>query len=708
VKKEMWSLLGESVQESKLSIEELYDNLAQRVFLPEVETDSEKLVDYYISRENIVTKRFGYLSSMAEGSRADIDFIDKTTERMGLYERLLWNKLVHPPRNVFVIVGGVGCGKTMSVKFITGITENIPSHCEKCQERESLCQGKRLHILMDFNEIQYKYEQDFDSAYREFISDLSIRMSSNLSDTLELTDEFQFVGFWNNEIEKQHREGGLRYAFAIIVKEMYKRAGKGWKELADNAAIAIRKEVFEVIEEDPTLFLDYQCRLWRYVLEMIYGGRRCCVFIVLDNIDCASQALQTVVREVLISHQNRFGNTFVVCLRPETALSKPEGIAGNIIDFEPHCGPDPFDVVVDRLSRFVNNPDEFLKPEELAPDLENRILDLSKEIHKCLIDRKSRRIIRKFAESLVGTNIRNALIIATNLLKLRKEEHDFGPHEINRSLISLPFERYARSIKNPIENVFHVEGAPEGRLLVKPRILRFIRLGNKNTRNISEILTMLGSFGYGPKLICSACNEMMEPAHQLLYSNGKAKYSLDAFLSSENDLIMLTYAGIGYSEQLIYNLNYISMIMPDCVVESSGFPVLSGHRLLSRFRAEIWFLKYLNKIDSEETSELKSKYGISMYFENFGGTLMTWEIIKGVCESMGHLLLYLEVQRPEFIDNAELTIQMADVYKDIASLMNSSAQINEDVLGLKISDYDIPLPGSDKLRNELDLDAMIH
>jgi ABC-type oligopeptide transport system ATPase subunit len=684
-----------------MSVEKLLDNLAQRIFLPEM--DFETLLDYYVARTKLLNERFGYPSYMGVASQVETDIGDLTKKKMGLYEKLLWNKLVHPPQNVLFIVGGVGCGKTTSSQLIVGIMKDTPGHCrdfEKCQDKLPLCRRRRLHIIMDFDEIEYKYEQDFEEARQKFIYDLSTRMSSNLYGILKPEEKFEFIDFWNYEIERQYEEGSLQGAFSEIVNEMHYRIGFNWQKIIDDIAIDIRKEVFNKITEDPNLFLDYQCRFCRYVIERVYGGRRQCIFVILDNIDCASPALQAAVREVLVSYQKRFGNTFMVCLRPETLLAKPSGVAAYIIDIEPHCGPEPFDVVVDRLKRFVDNPAPFFRPGELEKELENHAHELAKEVYKHLTDKKSEKIVRKFIESLAGSNIRNALIMATNLLKLKIRERDFAPHELNRALISPPYERYSRSPLNPVENIFHVEGSPEGRLLVKPRILQSMRLDNRHTRTISELLTMCQSFGYKPEIICKACNEMMEPAHQLIISNAKIEYTLSDFLSSENDKFMLTYAGIGYADKLMYDLDYIQTVMFDCVVESSGFPILSGHGLLQRFRAVVAFLNELNKVDRKETLELKMMHGKDLYISNFGETMLTWEIIKDVCTSIWHVILFLESHQPKYLKNVELRSQMTELYKDIANIMNVATQGDKEVLGKQVGSYPIPKPLSQLLQDE--------
>lgn len=702
-KRKIWAILGDSPRDSKMSEEKLFDILAQRVFLPRM--DYETLSEYYIQRNEPVGQRFGYPSETSSSVTIFAPHKSLPRNKMGPYERLLYNKLVNPPQNVLFIVGGVGCGKTMTSHLLSGILKNSPQHCsdkERLREKPIDCQEKRLHVLIDFDELDYIQISNFEEAYLRFVTDLSDLMSSNLYGTLEIDDTFEFIDFWNSEINRQQAEGSLNFAFSRIQNEMQFRVGSGWRNLVGSIAIKHRKEIFELIRSDPRLFLDYQCRFWRYVLDRVYKKKRQCVFVILDNIDRASPALQAAIREIVISHQKRFNNTFVVCLRPETLASKPRGAATNVIDVEPHCGPQPFDVVVDRLKRFLDTPSLFFEPNELSKEQEEHAIELSKKVFEYLCDKKRGKILREFMESLVGANIRNALIMATNLLKLKMEDYELGPYELKRALISPPYRRYSRFSDSTVENIFHVEGSPEGRLLVKVRILHFIGLHARGTRTISDLNTMFMSFNYSPELLRRACNEMMQPAHQLVISNNKNEYSIDDFLSSESDQISLTDAGLGYTKKIMYDLDYISMVMLDSVLEDSNFPILSGHGLLRRFRAVIAFLSELNRVDQDELSGLKIVFGEELYVSNFGKRMLTCEIIKRVSISIWRVLIFLERKRPDYLKNIELRIQMIETYRDIQNLMIMAAEGYKKIFGTSIS-YWIPRPVSQDLRDDIDV-----
>lgn len=700
-KEKIRAILEEPPHEPGIGVEELLDSLAQRIFLPEL--DEETLIDYYIPRTKLINKRYDLHSSMDVWEKADIYFKDVPSKKIGPFEKLLWNKLVHPPRNVILLVGGVGCGKTMSAQLIAKITENNPKHCdESLHDSKFPCNKKRLHIMMDFNEVDYMHEEDYDRARQEFVKDLADRLSANLYGTLNPTDTIEFIDFWNYEISRQRKERNIEFAFSRIMNEMHRRVGPNWQKIVDEASLEKRKEVFEEIKRSANLFLDYQCRFWRYVMETIYRNKRHCVFAILDNIDCASPVLQAAVRNVIVSHQKRFNNTFFVCLRPETLMATPGGAAANLVDIEPHCGPEPFDVIIDRLKRFVDSPESFFRAEELDGELETYAQWLGGEILRYLVNRNNRRIIRPFVECLAGNNIRNTLVMATNLMKLKIEEgYTIRPHQVNRMLISLPDDHYSRNPLSPVENIFHVEGSPKGRLLVKPRVLRLMRLGQQNKKSISDIITTLAYFGYGPELICRACNEMMEPAHQLIISNGRTQYSTVDFVSSENDMISLTYTGIGYADKLIHNLDYMQMVMPDCVVESSNFSVVSRHPLFRLLKTVIAFLNELIRFDRMEMKELKTISDIDVYFSSFGATTLTWRIVRNICTSIWRVLLFLERNHREYLNKGELRAQMLDVYLDVANIMNIAAHRNQEALRKEVN-YIIPKPLDEKLRTELE------
>jgi len=677
------------LEKPEITEEMLLDSLAQRIFLPNLET--EKIIEYYITRENTIDRRFGLSSHMKSRSEVDVS-PDCPRNVLGLYEKLLLNKMSKPPQNVIFLVGGVGSGKTMSILLIKEIMQDGQHNCH---QDFHLCNKTRLHIAMNFNDIPYKNISNYGEAVTKFTQDLVLRLSVNLHDTLKISDTLEFLDYWNYEISKQRKEGGLEHSFAVIVDEMQQKEGVNWEKKGESA-IETQKEIKLYIKENPFLFLDYQCRLWRFILEKVYKGKRSCIFTIIDNFDSASPAVQAAVRDVVISHSKRFGNTFLVCLRPETLMAKPVGIAAYVIDVEPHCGPEPFDVIIDRLKRFIDDPKSFFEIEELPEYLENHAIKLGKEIYKNF---SMNYIIKEFIECIAGSNIRCALILATNLFKNPRGEYNFGPHELNRSMISPSYKHYEWEENNCVENIFHVQGFTENQYLVKGRLLKYLRTGERNTRTIGDIVILLKSFGYKRQLIYKAFMEMMKPAHQLIISNAKSEYFPEDFLQSDNDRILLTYAGIGYADNLINNLTYISMVMPDCLLETLNLYKINYGQLIPRFRLLIKFLGRLNEKDFDEIRYLRNKYGLDMYTQLFGNTMLTLDIILNVTDSLHHILLYLEKQ-PEYLKNIELFDQMIEIYKDIENILIISAEKNYKILNTNIN-YRLPRPKSPKLTAKL-------
>ncbi len=333
--------------------EELLDNLATRIFLPNFNYNEIKT--YYVKRTNFLD--INKIENQPISKTADN--FQNLPEVMGLYEKKIWNLIAYPTQDIIFLIGGIGSGKTTTISLITQTLDSSPTHCGNAEK----CQGGRLHILMDFNNIDYMHESSFEIARSEFVKDLSERMSANL-DKLEIEDSVEYVDFWADEIKRQQRIG-IGYAFAKIVNIMKYKAGPKWKTAINHSDIDRRKEVKkDEIEKEPTLRLDYLCRFWNYILLNIYKKNRMCISVIIDNFDSASPALQAAVRYVITSYAERFGNTFLICLRPETELSKPTGVGSKLIHKEFHCGPSPFDVINDRLRKFIESPEEYFRLEE--------------------------------------------------------------------------------------------------------------------------------------------------------------------------------------------------------------------------------------------------------------------------------------------------------------------------------------------------------
>ena len=517
-------------EEIKGDEKELLDNLGIHIFLPEL--DFSKISEYYVTGKTLGIKE-RLISKLPSNSKTPKDdFFNRLPENAGVCEYTIINKLMSPPQNIICLLGGVGCGKTMTVNFIKQVLENVPKHC-----KNPACKGERLHIIIDFDqEPPFKDTSNSEYARSKFAEYLAGAMKSNIHKTIRYDEEIEFVDFWDHEIKKQRKELGLHLAFSEIENRMFQKYGSNWEEKTNVEGIRVRKEILEEIEKNPFLFLDYQCRLWHFALEKFYNRNRLCILVIIDNIDRASPTVQGVVRDTLISHRRRFGNTFLVCLRPDTLMAEPVGDAGQVLDRQDHCGPEPYDVVIDRLERFIENPEDFLKSQELPENIEDHARKLGKTIYNHLTEDRTK-TMKRFIENVAGNNIRTALLLATRIFTFeRSEEYEFTSHPLIRAMISPPYRFYQSHPKSAVENVFRVRRVTEAKgLLVKPRILRYLIGSDEKEKLISELITILGLFDYDRDLIRKACNDLMEPAHQLIISDtksGKIGYKPKEFCSN--------------------------------------------------------------------------------------------------------------------------------------------------------------------------------
>ncbi len=220
----------------------------------------------------------------------------------------------------------------------------------------------------------------------------------------------------------------------------------------------------------------------------------------------------------------------------------------------------------------------------------------------------------------------------------------------------------------------------------------------KNTKAISDLTDILLKFGYELDHICKACNEMMQPAHQLVYSNAKTEYFTKDFQTADNDLIKLTKAGKGYVDKLLYDMDYIEMVMLDCMVETSDFPSnILYDQLLQRLKAVLIFLKILHTTDYYEMLHFKSTdMSLSRYYSNFGKSMLTWDIINNVCKQIKRILNSLESETPKssYLTKDELRFELVDRYVEMENILNIAAQNSKSIFGEKVN-YKTPTPKTD-------------
>jgi hypothetical protein len=393
-----------------------------------------------------------------------------------------------------------------------------------------------------------------------------------------------------------------------------------------------RKAVFHTVKKEKGLHLDYLLRLWNFVNNTYYCGNRGCAFIILDNLDIVNPFVQRKVVEIVHTHTQREGPTFLILIRPE-AFDRL-GMGTGIIDKEVHRGNTPSEIVLIRLQEFCDDPERYFEPKG----------GLTLE-HFATIKRYARRInqtlrndhnlsFAKFINDACGISIRSAFLIAQNIFSASiAEMNDETLHA--RDLIRICVRGDGAQLhwqpNNGIEHLFRVSSRETGELLVKPRILCYLGRTEKGQRSISEVVNSMRSFGYDESIVLDAINDMMQIWNQLLRSNGFDYYG-DASLKKYNgDRVQLTDIGKGYINNLVHDIDYLQEVMLDTYVDGDHFPKsFSYGYLIEKFRLIRLFLDEIRRTDVTEMQRFLEKHPEEAYFDTFGHHILSLDIIQAI------------------------------------------------------------------------------
>ncbi len=651
------------------------DNLAQRIFDPEL--SGTRIAGFYIQ------------SSGCSSPASDVTGqSDSLFSGLGEYERTILGKLVHPEKKVLCIVGPLGSGKTTTIRYLIDRLMHSPHHVVG---GGPLCGNRRLITLIDFNTERFFAVRDEEEASRLLLNELCSKMRARLKAVGVPPEAEELSQFWQEEIERIREGDSCSQAFCRIVEQLREESLQLTGTLPQ-PEVEQRRRLLGKIFRDKEAYLDYLVRLWGYVTRKYYDGHYECTFIVFDNIDRASPAIQDRLVHDLITCAQDPGPLFVVLVRPETFERRGLGHVGaRVIDVEDHNGPTPRDVLLDRLSRFLAAPRSYyIENEGLTLEQFEQLRGFLSRVYVMIAETEQRsNPFFLFLNHACGHSLRIALVLAHSFLRF--SERDMGDPELSvyhliRACICGGDQGYRASIHAPIGNLFHVSGEEKGRLLIKPRILRYLFASPEKTRTLNEIACFCRGFDYPVgSLVRKALNEMMNIYCQMVRSNGFDSYEdAEDMQHGGNNSIRLTDIGSGYIEYLIYSLDYVQEVMLDCYVPPRDFPVGIPYGYLpEKLLLLHTFLRILLEADEEETLQFLRRYGKLAYREVFGKQLLTFPIVKALTEQVTRIIRSLQQRAAsQFRQYPAPWLSYDEVLQRFESLLNFAAKKNHDVLGI--------------------------
>jgi len=629
------------------------DRLATKIFFP----DHLGLENYYIfSSPVMVPQNFKLPAGMPGIGEEEANFI---------------SKLFDPPGPVLAIVGPLGSGKSTSIEFvIRHVLQTI--ECEHCLSiHEAPCQ--RMIAWIDCKQFTEQPERTTDEPNGRLIQQVCIQLWARA--TKYLTDGIEFVDFWNYILSRYDLTSDLiisNVAGCLLMED----PSIQFKLVEPSAAdLNRRKQMREKLRQtDTNWYLNYLVLLWRFLIETRFTGRKDCGLIVLDNVDSLHPKNQSSLLNFINRNTHHDGPTFILLIRPET--KNRHSLNDMLADFTTHHSPTPAEVIFDRLEHFLANPAPYLAAAGgLTTEHKELVLDYLKRITPRLKDDKS---FNKFIKSAAGMSIRNALVLAQEILTgvtiAEMRNPDLTPHFIVRACITQGHGQFKADPKNRLDNPFDIAGVVEGYLLLKPRLLKFIQGRGKDCKT-SLLLNAFSLFGYTNDQLYPAINDLLRMECQLLTSDG-----FDYFHKTRGDdqeTLYLTKVGEGYVDHLLHDVDFVQEVMLDTKIETSEFPVELGmDRLEEKFSALYYFMRTLQKVDKLEVHRFVNTHTHRRYISLFGTRMLTLDLLWSMTPSIERILLSSARRYP---DHEQEYLELRDKF---LSLIWVAEKDNRDLLAV--------------------------
>lgn len=627
-----------------------YDNLGMHVLFADLKYN---LKDYYLFSTH--TKQVSYPN------------IETDIHELGDYESFIVDKILNPLSPVFCIRGRLGSGKTSVLRFVV---DNfiLKLKCEECQDDSKRING--LCAWIDLKSVAIS-PSDSKSALSELVELINNRLWSKCLYYVNPNIEFNL--FWDymlqiNETRSDEIVGGV--VGGLLAQHPYLKSGTS----VDERELEKREKIKNTIaSQNPLLYFRYLTLLWRYLIQTRFSKQKGCAVIIIDNLDSLSSDVQQGLLRIILSSAHPEGPTFIIPARPETF--ERHGLNDQLLDVIVHQGPEPYRIFLDRLRRFVDDPQAYLMVAQSLSDSERDLIYqyISRVLHILHKDES----FAAFVKSISGKSTRNLLVLAQGIFSLPVGEYKKNKiltDSVISAMLRYGSHQYDSAKNRWVTNIFDVQGVFEGRYLAKLRLLRFIA-SRGNACSVTLLISTLSLFGFSISTICQVLNELLYKECQLLTSDG-----LDIFsekTGADQEIVSITEIGMGYIDHLVYDIRFVEEIMLDAKVPST-FHVSSSYvdRSCERIDIMIKFLREIFKSDVAEVKAFISNMGTGTYIKLFGPKLISFEIIQNLCDNVVQIL---DTKKKKNKANIQ---EYNDIAELAENLLNEVAAINQSLLGV--------------------------
>lgn len=492
----------------------------------------------------------------------------------GTYESELCNHLTARIKNtgtiesnLKVIVGGIGSGKTTVINRTLDIAIATRPVCA-CQTNDDKCSAITRMIKFDFRGWQDGVVLKSDRERIEsFWNTIETIVSSSLYAPPKIENEI--LEFWPWLLVK------------VSLLQKSEKINIFLKQISPMLSAACLRQEFmgkspvQVINElhakRDNLYsnLPIEDFAWYrtfYLLHESEKNENKCnqTLLVFDNVDGLDPGLQRICLEIAKMMCGFLNAKTIVAMRPLTLKNTDYE---NCVDSINHCSASFESVVRARLEVCITQNKEILG--ETGISAIKALIQAIDPVYGKL---------SKLVKPTSGLSIRYALRNIFNMLESPIVSSNFGKPKFIKSMnlteISRAYFLGARGtmIDHAFENIYVVGNFYNDQfILVKPRILDFIKRCHGGCAIISDVCNFICSFGHEPETVTSALKELAMRARPLLWSeDGYGEVN-----AKSNARIMITPIGVGYLDELFGQLFYDEV----CLIAESSAQITPSHAI---------------------------------------------------------------------------------------------------------------------------------
>lgn len=565
--------------------------------------------DYLFNHTDLLAKYFGSDVIAADqycvGTRAfDWQSGKPLHCRPGEHERMLREFLCNDPAgqskaglDVLVLIGGIGTGKTTTVRGLIGFLQGEKRTCSASSESENACRQPPIIVDLDVSDIygesgrrgvdKERGRQQLEDFWNIAASRLERILAGKVHFESEaafwawaleketLRDRSAFIHRWLNDCEHQIRALATRVAYS------------GWS--LEAIAQSLERRRSELMSGIPTRDL-----VWYRVFQLIYAIQvqrsfSCsCRYVILDNVDQLEPEVQTEVVNFTILLSDVLRARTLVAIRPLTWERSVH--AHMLVRTQNHFSPSLRDVFQRRLERLAHArvvPDPFLAY------LRSIVLPLT----------TPKSLWGKMFEATSGLSVRFAIRNFLNLTQSRLlppigEINVFKKMRSSEIARAFFFGEGENILHGNLENLYGLGTDMRAEFrLIKPRILDYIVRVCDGQTTLDELCSSMTRFNYSQETLIKALNDLLWRSRPLLWC--QAGHQLGSVAGSAK--IAATPIGRGYRDKLFGQLYYDEV----CIAHSSH-DVVTLERVVD-FHRQLW------RQDYDEIIRAVRKHGSGFY-----------------------------------------------------------------------------------------------